>query len=154
MLDWGGGFGRDNPSSGLHRIDYVSGSRSPVAKPVATPDSGTAPLVVTFDGAASSDPEDETLTFAWDFDGDGTTDSTEASPTHTYTENGVFDARLTVTDPAGKTGTATAPITVGNTRPRSTSTCRRRARSSTSATGSTGTSRSPTPRTPRSSKRT
>ena len=37
--------------------------------------------------------------------------------THTYTENGVFNARLTVTDPADKTGTTTVPITVGNTRP-------------------------------------
>ncbi|KRD47598.1 hypothetical protein ASE27_04745 [Oerskovia sp. Root918] len=117
VLDWGGGFGRDNPNSGLHRIDYISGSRSPVAKPAATPDSGTAPLTVTFDGSASTDPENEALTYAWDFDGDGTTDSTEAKPTHTYTENGVFDARLTVKDPSGKVGTATAPITVGNTRP-------------------------------------
>ena len=40
-----------------------------------------------------------------------------AAPSHTYTENGVYDARLTVTDPAGKVGTATVPITVGNTRP-------------------------------------
>ena len=44
VLDWGGGFGRDNPNSGLHRIDYLSGSRSPVSQPVATPDSGIAPL--------------------------------------------------------------------------------------------------------------
>ncbi|MGW9419649.1 ThuA domain-containing protein [Cellulosimicrobium funkei] len=117
VLDWGGGFGRDNPNSGLHRIDYLSGSRSPVSKPVATPDSGIAPLEVSFDGTGSTDPEGEALTYAWDFDGDGTTDSTSAAPSHTYTENGVYDARLTVTDPAGKVGTATVPITVGNTRP-------------------------------------
>ncbi|MCB7137993.1 ThuA domain-containing protein [Cellulosimicrobium marinum] len=117
VLDWGGGFGRDNPNSGLHRIDYVSGSRSPSATPTATPDSGIAPLEVSFDGSGSSDPENEELTYAWDFDGDGEVDSTEVAPTHTFTENGVFDARLTVTDPAGKTGTATVPITVGNTRP-------------------------------------
>ncbi|WP_265521974.1 ThuA domain-containing protein [Oerskovia flava] len=117
VLDWGGGFGRDNPNSGLHRIDYVSGSRSPVAEVSATPDSGTAPLEVSFDGSESTDPEGEDLEYAWDFDGDGTTDSTEVSPTYTYTSNGVYDARLTVTDPAGKVGTATVPITVGNTRP-------------------------------------
>ncbi|MBD8080167.1 ThuA domain-containing protein [Cellulosimicrobium arenosum] len=117
MLDWGGGYGRDNPSSGLHRIDYVSGSRSPAAKPTASPDSGHAPLEVAFDGTGSTDPEGEDLTYAWDFDGDGTPDSTDVSPTFTYTENGVYDARLTVSDPSGKTGTATVPITVGNTRP-------------------------------------
>ncbi len=117
VLDWGGGFGRDNPNSGLYRIDYVSGSRSPTARATATPDSGHAPLPVSFTGEASSDPEDEALTYAWDFTGDGTTDSTEAAPTHTYGTNGVYNARLTVTDPHGKTGTTTVPITVGNTRP-------------------------------------
>ncbi|MGH2945488.1 MAG: ThuA domain-containing protein, partial [Solirubrobacteraceae bacterium] len=29
VLEWGGGFGRDNPNSSLNRVDYVSGSRSP-----------------------------------------------------------------------------------------------------------------------------
>ena len=117
VLDWGGGYGRDNPTSGLYRIDYISGSRSPVARISAEPDSGQAPLEVTFDASASTDPEDEALTYAWDFDGDGTTDATGVTATHTYTENGVFNARLTVTDPADKSGTTTVPITVGNTRP-------------------------------------
>lgn len=117
VLDWGGGFGRDNPSSGLHRIDYISGSRSPEAVATATPDTGPAPLAVQLDGSGSTDPEQEALTYAWDFDADGTTDSTEVTATHTYTETGVYDARLTVTDPNGKVGTTTVPITVGNTRP-------------------------------------
>ena len=117
VLDWGGGYGRDNPTSGLYRIDYISGSRSPVARIDAEPDSGQAPLEVSFDASASTDPEEEALTYAWDFDGDGTTDATGVTATHTYTENGVFNARLTVTDPADKSGTTTVPITVGNTRP-------------------------------------
>jgi glucose/arabinose dehydrogenase/PKD repeat protein len=117
VLDWGGGFGRDNPNSGLYRVDYVSGSRSPTATATATPDSGQAPLAVSFDAGPSTDPEDEQLTYAWDFTGDGTTDSTEATPSFTYTENGVYNARLTVTDPHGKAGTTTVPVTVGNTRP-------------------------------------
>ena len=32
VLEWGGGFGRDNPNSGLYRIDYITGSRSPMAR--------------------------------------------------------------------------------------------------------------------------
>lgn len=117
VLDWGGGYGRDNPNSGLHRIDYISGSRSPVASFTATPDTGAAPLEVSFDGSASSDPENEEITFAWDFNGDGTVDSTEEAPTYTYAEVGQYSARLTVTDPHGKEGTVVRPITVGNTRP-------------------------------------
>ncbi|PZG24396.1 PKD domain-containing protein [Micromonospora craterilacus] len=117
VLDWGGGFGRDNPNSGLYRIDYISGSRSPTAKINASPDSGQAPLKVGFDGSGSTDPENEQLRYEWDFTGDGVVDSTELKPTFTYTTNGVYNARLTVTDPHGKTGTSTVPITVGNTRP-------------------------------------
>src|SRR5690625_4827239 len=117
VLDWGCGFGRHYPNSELYRIDYVSGSRSPSAVGTATPDSGQAPLEVAFDATASRDPENEQLTYAWDFDGDGEVDSTEPVATTTYTENGVYNARLTVTDPHGKTGTTVVPVTVGNTRP-------------------------------------
>ena len=117
VLDWGGGYGRDNPSSGLHRIDYISGSRSPLADIEVDKDSGPAPLTVAFDGSGSTDPEGATLTYAWDFDGDGTTDAETAEGTFTYDEAGTYDARLTVTDPTGKDGTTTVPITVGNTRP-------------------------------------
>ncbi|WP_161490306.1 ThuA domain-containing protein [Agromyces aureus] len=117
VLDWGGGFGRDNPNSGVHRIDYISGSRSPMAKIAVDHDSGPAPLTVAFDGSGSTDPENAALSYAWDFDGDGTVDATTPQASYTYTADGVFDARLTVTDPDGKDATTTAPITVGNTRP-------------------------------------
>ena len=116
-LEWGGGFGRDNPNSGIYRIDYINGSRSPVAVGSATPDNGQDPLNVTFSSLGSADPEGGALTYAWDFDGDGTTDSTVANPTHAYTTPGVYQARLTVTDPAGKTGTTVVIVTVGNTKP-------------------------------------
>ena len=117
VLDWGGGYGRDNPNSGLHRIDYIDGSRSPIAAIETSTTSGPAPLTVEFDGSGSSDPEGAELTYDWDFDGDGTDDASGAQVSHTYQEGGVFSARLTVTDPDGKTGTTTAPITVGNTAP-------------------------------------
>ena len=83
----------------------------------ATPDNGQEPLTVTFSSVGSADPEGGTLTYAWDFNGDGTTDSTVANPTHQYTTPGVYQARLTVTDPAGKEGTTVIVVTVGNTKP-------------------------------------
>jgi PKD repeat protein/glucose/arabinose dehydrogenase/type 1 glutamine amidotransferase len=116
-LEWGGGFGRDNPNSGIYRVDYINGSRSPVAKATATPDTGQEPLVVAFSSDGSVDPEGGTLSYAWDFQNDGVVDSTMANPTFTYTAPGSYTARLTVQDPAGKTGTTVVPVTVGNTRP-------------------------------------
>ncbi|QYJ04851.1 PKD domain-containing protein [Nocardioides panacisoli] len=53
-------------------------------------------LTCTFDAAASSDPEDDDLTYAWDF-GDGDT-STDARPEHTYAKGGPRTVRLTVSD--------------------------------------------------------
>jgi glucose/arabinose dehydrogenase len=118
VLDYGSGYFGGSPESAVYRIDYVKGQRSPTAVVDAKPTSGKAPLTVQFSSEGSHDPDPgDTLSFAWDFDGDGTTDSTEPDPSYTYTEEGVFDATLTVSDPAGKTGTATRTITVGNTAP-------------------------------------
>ena len=39
--------------------------------------------------------------WAWDFDGDGVTDSAEQNPSHTYDEPGVYTVVLTVSGPGG-----------------------------------------------------
>ncbi|MBY5162627.1 ThuA domain-containing protein [Salsipaludibacter albus] len=118
LLTYGDGFFRANPDAGLYRWDYVKGTRAPTAVLTATPTDGQAPLAVQFssEGSNDADPADS-IRFAWDFDGNGTVDSVEPNPTHTYTTNGVYVARLTVTDSSGKTGTANTTITVGNTSP-------------------------------------
>ena len=118
LLEWGTGFGGGNPDSGLYRIDYVKGSRAPIARASATPDSGAVPLTVQFSSEGSRDPDPgDSVTLAWDFDSDGTVDSTAPNPSHTYTTAGNYTAKLTVTDSTGKTGVANVPISAGNTRP-------------------------------------
>ena len=117
VIDWGSGFNGNNANSGIYRIDYVAGARRPIARATSNVDNGPTPLTVNFSSAGSIDPDGTSLTYAWDFDGNGTTDSTEANPTHTYTTAGTFNATLTVTDGDGQTGFDTIPITAGNTRP-------------------------------------
>ena len=114
VIEWGSGFNGDNADSGVYRIDYISGEKAPIAKATGTPTAGLAPLAVQFSSAGSIDPEDSPITYAWDFNGDGTSDSTQANPSHTYTANGAYTAKLTVKDDAGLTGVANIPITVGN----------------------------------------
>ena len=68
------------------------------------------------EGSRDPDPADS-ISFEWDFDGNGTVDSVDPNPSFTYTANGVYTARLTVTDSSGKTASANTTITVGNTSP-------------------------------------
>ena len=51
---------------------------------------------VTLNGGGSSDADNDTLTYRWDF-GDGTTGG-GATPTHVYAKNGRFTVRLIVND--------------------------------------------------------
>ncbi|GAA2326517.1 PQQ-dependent sugar dehydrogenase [Dactylosporangium salmoneum] len=117
VLDYGTGYFNGDANSALYRYDYVGsgGNRAPTAAASASRTSGVAPLAVTFSSAGSSDPEGGALTYSWAF-GDGGT-STAANPSHTYTTNGNYVATLTVKDPQGATGTASVPISVGNTAP-------------------------------------
>ncbi|MFI6938203.1 ThuA domain-containing protein [Streptomyces sp. NPDC050418] len=116
-LGSGTGRGGSNEGSGIYRIDYVGDDRLPNARAAAAPDTGSVPLTVKFSSEGSGIPGGGDLTYAWDFDGDGTTDSTEANPTHVYTEKGQFTARLKVTAPGDLTALAVQDVTVGNTRP-------------------------------------
>ncbi|MYV54059.1 PQQ-dependent sugar dehydrogenase [Streptomyces sp. SID3212] len=117
LLEYGSGYFSGAEDAGLYKINYVQGGRSPLAKASVNRDNGLAPLAVTFSSAGSSDPDGNPLTYAWDFTNNGSTDSTAANPSFTYTANGSFQARLTVSDGTGRSGTTTIPVVVGNNRP-------------------------------------
>ena len=69
-----------------------------------------ANTVMTFNGAASYDPEGKSLTYQWDF-GDGSTGA-GVSPQHTYVANGNYTATLTVHDGTLPSVPATTSVTV------------------------------------------
>ena len=114
----GGGF---LGMGSIQRIRYSPGNRSPVAVAKANPTSGPTPLQVDFDASDSSDPEGDSLSYAWDLDGDDEfDDSTSATPSHTYAQSQSVDVRLRVTDSLGASGTDTVRIQPGNTPPHAT----------------------------------
>jgi PKD repeat protein len=79
----------------------------PVASFTATPSSGDAPLSVDFDDTSTNNP----TSWAWDFETDGTIDSTAQNPTHVYSTPATYTATLIATNGAGSDD-ATAQITV------------------------------------------
>ena len=101
----------------IRHIAYVSENQPPVAVATANPTSGSAPLTVAFNGSGSSDPDGDTLTYAWDFQGDGVDDSSAVAPSFTYTQPGAYNVRLRVTDTGGASSTDTVTVTPGNTPP-------------------------------------
>ena len=103
LLTYGDGFFAANADAGMYRFAYVKGQRAPQAVLGATPTDGRAPLTVAFSSEGSRDPDPaDSIRFAWDFTNDGTVDSIDPDPSFTYTANGVYTARLTVTDSSGK----------------------------------------------------
>jgi PKD repeat protein len=88
----------------------VVANQAPVAALNATPQTGARPLVVAFSASASADPDGTIVSYEWDF-GDGGT-STEADPSHTYTDDGSYTAVVTVSDDNGATDTDSVVIAV------------------------------------------
>lgn len=72
---------------------------------------------VLLDGSQSYDPDEDELTYAWDFTSDGTVDSTEAQVATTYPLGSPYTATLTVTDEHGASDTDTVTIEVVDTTP-------------------------------------
>lgn len=85
----------------VRRVRYApAGNNAPTASFNANPLSGSAPLLVNFDGSASSDPDaGNTLTYLWNF-GDGSPETTTVTATtsHSYAANGTYTASLRVRD--------------------------------------------------------
>ena len=103
----------------IRRIQYFGANQPPTAVIQASPQNGPVPLTVNFDGAGSSDPNPgDTLTYAWDLDGDSAyDDSTSAQPTRTYSVAGNFTAGLRVTDQLGASDTESVVISADNIPP-------------------------------------
>ncbi len=100
----------------VRRIAYVgAANRAPTAVMKAMPTSGPAPLVVSFDGRSSTDPDGDPLSYSWNF-GDGSVTGSGSTINHTYAA-GTYTATLTVRDGRGGVSTATTRIDAGNTAP-------------------------------------
>lgn len=95
--------------SSITTLTVIVNPMTIVAVAAATPTSGSAPLQVVFNGTASGGLPP--FSWSWTF-GDGGT-STLENPSHTYTQDGLYQVVLNVTDTGGNYATSTLWITVG-----------------------------------------
>ncbi len=109
-----------NSDSVTRSIDVISQSSTPIGiiPPVADfaylPAEPEAGDIILFNATLSTDPDGRIASFAWDFDGDGKTDSAAAIIDYSFPEDGVYDVSLTVTDDSGSTDTLTLQLVVGS----------------------------------------
>ena len=141
MLEYGSVYGADNDDARLVKIEYNTGNRAPIARanvvdsvaaaqasarsfltsdnrgaPTIRETVGQAPLLVKFSGRGTDLDQDDVLTYQWLFDGK-TVGATKPMATYTYTQPGVYNAILKVSDKTGLVGMDTIVVKVGNAKP-------------------------------------
>jgi trimeric autotransporter adhesin len=93
--------GNDTTGQYWWHFDPLGGSppqqNPPVAAFTATPTSGAAPLSVSFTDMSTNLP----TSWAWDFDNNGTVDSTVRNPSFVYSAPGTYTVKLTASNTIG-----------------------------------------------------
>jgi len=92
--------GTNTSAEASKTITVEDGNIAPVANFTATPNAGIAPVTVSFDASTSTDANEDTLTYSWDF-GDGTSGA-GVTVNHQYAAVGEYIATLTVSDGSKK----------------------------------------------------
>jgi PGF-pre-PGF domain-containing protein len=109
----------DSDDDGIDDRDEPGAFLTPESTPPVARIDGARSIVtgtsLTFDGSGSSDNV-AVETYAWDVDGDGVTDATEATHTRLFEVSGTHRIELTVTDPAGNTDTTSVAVKVQRAR--------------------------------------
>jgi len=102
-------LGNQIPAEIYGDVTSIPSNLLPTASVTVNSTSGTAPLLVNFNGTGN-DADGQIMSYYWQF-GDGQTSSLE-DPSHTYPIGGNYTASLTVTD---NDGASSSPVTVSIT---------------------------------------
>lgn len=94
----------------ITKTTYIRVEAPPTAAFSFVPDNVCAPATIQFTDLSTSAALP--LTYAWDFDNNGTTDATAINPSFTFATGGVYNVKLTVTTPNGCSTSATHPVTI------------------------------------------
>ncbi|MFO1078742.1 MAG: PKD domain-containing protein [Planctomycetota bacterium] len=96
------------PAGQISRVElYIVPAQGLYANFNASPTAGPVGMTVNFTDASFTSDPGGILTWNWDLDGDGITDSTIQNPSFTYNTCGSYDVTLTVTDASNPSSTVT-----------------------------------------------
>lgn len=98
----------------LSKISHVGlVNRAPQPKIKTSALGGEVGTTIEFDASESTDPDGHSLSFEWDFDGDGEVDSRDKVTTFQYNKAGIYEVTLKVRDGYGSRPTTTIDIGIG-----------------------------------------
>ncbi len=99
ILEYGNGWFSKNADSGLSRIDFNGGNRTPTVHSIAVnKTSGSLPFTAVFT-ADASDPEKDPLVYTWDLGNGERIATNEPRLEYTYKTIGDYIIRVEVSDP-------------------------------------------------------
>ena len=96
----------------VDRPGNVTATQPPIANFQTMPADPAPGDPILFNGTSSLDLDGRVETFAWDFNADGTVDSTSPIAEHAFATAGIYSVTLTVTDDDGNSDSITLSITV------------------------------------------
>ena len=118
LLEYGSGWFSKNPDAGLARIDYNGGNRAPrVAGISVDRQSGALPFKVRV-SVDVKDPENDPLTYRWNFGNGVQKETKEPYVEHTYDKAGDYQVQVEVSDDKKETVKSnTVSVYAGNETP-------------------------------------
>jgi len=114
VLEYGtnGGWFKKNTDAGVSRIDYNAGNRAPeIASVTADKSYGPLPTTVTL-AVKATDPENDKMTYTWNFGNGIKKITTKPSVTYTYPKTGTFKASVIVKDSKLASSGASKPVII------------------------------------------
>ncbi len=119
LLEYGSNWFRGNDNARLVRIEYNGGNRKPVVHVSANKTSGAVPFQVKLSSQGSVDYDGDALRYQWEVKSSNgvTKTSSEANPTFTLEQPGLYTATLAITDTKGATNSQALELKAGNESP-------------------------------------
>ena len=107
-----GGYNYPDRQHFLLKYTYMLPNQPPVANFTYSPERPIANQTITFDASSSYDPDGTIVSYEWDFGDGNITNTTHEIIKHSYSESGIYEVTLTVTDDEGAKNSTSKEVSV------------------------------------------